>query len=107
VTFVKLGYLALPAAAAIITLAGCSSGPSAATACKDFSTWVAAQHGGYGADLSQLASAAAAAPPGQLYTDLNDLNVNADYARADPEVAHMTGTDVQIVRGDCFGVNGG
>jgi hypothetical protein len=101
-------YLALPAAAAVIVaIAGCSSGPSAATACKDFSTWMAAQHGGYGADLSELASAAAAAPPGQLYTDLNDLNVNAGYARTDPEVAQLTGTEVQIARGDCSAVNAG
>ncbi len=98
----KLRYHALPAAAAVvITIAGCSSGPSVATACKDFSTWIAAQHGGFGADPAELASAAAEAPPGQLYTDLNDLNVNAGYARPDPVVAQLTATEVQIVRGDC------
>jgi hypothetical protein len=105
---VQRPYRALPAAAAVIVaIAGCSSGPSAVTACKDFSTWVAAQHGGHGADLSELASAAAAAPPGQLYTDLNSLNVNASYNRTDPEVAQLTGTEVQIVRGDCAAVHAG
>jgi len=104
----KLPHLALPAAAAvIITIAGCSSGPSAATACKDFSTWMTAQHGGYGADPSELASAAAAAPPGQLFTVLNDLNVYAGYARTDPEAAQETGTDVEIVQGACSSINTG
>jgi hypothetical protein len=104
----KLAFLPLPvAAAAIMTIGGCSFGPSAATACKDFSTWMAAQHGGYRADSSELASAAAAAPPGQLYTELNDLNVNAGSARTDPVVAQLTGTLVQIVKSDCSSVNTG
>lgn len=104
----KLAYLALPAAAVVIvTLAGCSSGPSAAAACKDFSTWISAQHGGYGADPSALASAAAAAPPGQLWSDLNNLNVNAGSARTDPVVAQLTTTLVEIVHGDCASVNTG
>jgi hypothetical protein len=104
----KLADLALPAAAAaVITIAGCSSGPSAAAACKDLSTWLAAQHGGYGADPSELASAAATAPPGQLFGVLNDLNVNAGYARTDPEVAQHTETDVWIAKGLCSGASGG
>jgi len=104
----KLAYLALPAAAAVVvTLAGCSSGPSAAAACKDFSTWLAAQHGGYDADPSELASAAAAAPPGQLWADLNNLNVNAGSARTDRVVAQLTATLVQIVHGDCSSAHTG
>jgi hypothetical protein len=104
----KLPYLALPAlAAVIIAIAGCSFGPSTTTACKDFSTWMAAQHGAYDADPSELASAAAAAPPGQLYTVLRDLNVYAGYARTDPEAAQETGTDVQIIRGACSRLNTG
>lgn len=104
----KIGYVALPAAAAVIfTLAGCSSGPSSAAACRDFSTWRAAQHGGYGADLSELASAAAAAPPGQLYTVLNQLDVYAAAAATNPEAAAETETDVQIVQGACSRSNHG
>jgi hypothetical protein len=56
---------------------------------------------------SELASAAAAAPPGQLFTDLNDLNVNAGYDRTDPVVAKLTATEVQTVKGNCSSVKTG
>jgi hypothetical protein len=97
---VKLAYLALPAAAAVITtIAGCSSGPSATTACKDFTTWMAAQHGGYGADPSELASAATAAPPWQLYTVLKASSGRSATPKLSSMVRLVTTAAVAVLAG--------
>lgn len=104
----RLRYLALPAAAAAVMLAGCGSpGPSAPAACRDFAAWLGAQHGGWGNDPSALAGAVSAAPSGQLYSDLSDLQVNIAAAKGSASAAGQTGTDVQIVQGDCSDVNTG
>jgi hypothetical protein len=108
----------LAATLAILTIAGCSSQssppkPSAAAACKDFNSWLAAT----GVDVTSgkdgpiLASAVKAAPSGNLYQDMSTLQSNVQSATAAKGSGLFTGErlmaleDAQQVQTDCSSVN--
>jgi len=101
--------LALALVLAALALTACSSAPAQSTqlACKDFVSWQHAQDGNNdsGNDMAELKAAVAAAPSGQLYSDLGDLKINVSYSQTHPQGDSQTGSDVQIVQGDCSSVN--
>jgi hypothetical protein len=87
--------------------------PSAAAACKDFNSWLAATGVDVtsGKDGSILASAVKAAPSGNLYQDMSTLQSNVQSATAAKGSSLFTGErlmaleDAQQVQTDCSSVN--
>lgn len=113
---------AIVIAAALVScaaIAGCASAkaapakPSAALACKDFNSWLAAVDANVtsGKDAAGLAAAVKASPSGGLYSDMSTLQSKVQSATAAKGTALYTGEhlialeDVQQVQTDCSSVN--
>lgn len=112
------GITITAAALTALAIAGCSSQasppkPSAATACKDFTSWLTATAVNVtsGKDSSLLTAAVKAAPSGSLYQEISTLQSNVRAATAAKGTSLFTGerlialTDAHQVQSDCSSVN--